>query len=88
MSISTDKIKHFSACAVVGFMAAVLESFYGANYMQSFFAGCMAGLAIGVGKEYGDKCNPDNVWDWSDVGADAVGSVAGALMGALVTIFH
>jgi uncharacterized protein YfiM (DUF2279 family) len=88
MKIESDKIKHFTVCVIVGLTASVIEAVYGANYLQSFFAGYMAGLAIGVGKEYGDKCNPSNKWDWSDIGADAVGSIVGAALGALASFIH
>jgi len=48
MKIESDKIKHFTVCVIVGLTASVIEAVYGANYLQSFFAGYMAGLAIGV----------------------------------------
>jgi uncharacterized protein YfiM (DUF2279 family) len=88
MKVASDKIKHLVVCVIVGFMASALEAAYGANYTQSFFAGYMAGIAIGVGKEYGDKCNPYNKWDWQDIGADALGSIVGAAVGALVSLIH
>lgn len=45
-----------------------------------------AGLAIGVGKEYGDKCAVGNRWDWLDIMADAIGSLMGSTAGALVSL--
>ncbi len=86
MKIPTDKIKHLSACFMVSTTAAVIESVSGANYWQSFLAGMTAGLAIGVGKEYGDKCAVGNRWNWLDIMADAIGSLMGSTVGALVSL--
>lgn len=39
-------------------------------------------LAVGlaVGKEYGDSRAPGNRWDWQDILADVVGTVAGSAL--------
>lgn len=84
MQIPTDKIKHFTMCFLVSITAAVIESAFGASYPVSFLAGMIAGTAIGVGKEYGDKCTLDNRWDWSDILADFIGALLGSGVGALV----
>lgn len=86
MKIPTDKIKHVVACFLVSTTAAVIESISGATYWQSFIAGMTAGVAIGVGKEYGDKCAVGNRWDWFDIMADAFGSLIGSAVGALVSL--
>lgn len=77
---------HFGACAAVAFSASSIEAGCGASYGQSFVAGLIAGGAIGVGKEYGDKCAPGNRWDWADIAADVAGSVVGAAMGSLFSL--
>lgn len=84
MKIANDKIKHFTACAVVSFTASAIE--FNAEYHNAWIAGFIAGMAIGVGKEYGDKCAIGNKWDWSDIGADALGSIVGATLGSLFTL--
>lgn len=48
----------------------------------------IAGGAIGVGKEYGDKCAPGNKWDWSDITMDMVGSAVGAALGSLLSLLN
>lgn len=88
MKFHSDKIKHFGACAVVSLIASATESALGARYLNAWLAGFIAGIAIGVGKEYGDKCAIGNRWDWADIGADALGSVVGASLGSLISIIH
>ncbi len=81
--MQSDKIKHFCACAAVAFLATVAQRTLGAAALEAAAAGVMAGMAIGVGKEYGDRCAPGNRWDWADIGADALGTAAGAAAGLL-----
>lgn len=88
MTIQPDHIKHFGVCLAVAFSASSIEAAFGASYGQSFVAGIIAGGAIGVGKEYGDKCAPGNKWDWSDISADMVGSVIGAAIGSLFSLLN
>lgn len=85
MKIATDKVKHFLACAAISFTASTVE--FGAEYHNAWIAGFIAGMAIGVGKEYGDSCAHGNKWDWSDIGADVVGSIIGATLGSIFTLF-
>lgn len=88
MRINQDHYKHFGVCLAVAFSAASIEAGCGATLIQSFVAGMIAGGAIGVGKEYGDKCAPGNKWDWSDISADMVGSVIGAAVGSLFSLLN
>ena len=85
MKIDSDKVNHFLACAAISFTASTVE--FCAEYHNAWIAGFIAGMAIGVGKEYGDSCAHGNKWDWSDIGADAVGSIIGATLGAMFTLF-
>lgn len=84
--MGSDKIKHFGACMAVSATAAAIEGGCGATPLQAAAAGFMAGMAIGVGKEYGDSCSPGNRWSWGDIAADALGSAAGATLGALTAL--
>lgn len=79
-------MKHIIACAIVSLLAAGLEAVFGADFHTAWLAGLIAGIAIGVGKEYGDKCASDNYWDWSDITADTVGSLIGSTFGASITL--
>lgn len=86
MKIVNDKIKHLLACASVSFTASTIVSVCGAEYHNAWLAGFFAGIAIGVGKEYGDHCAPGNKWDWQDIWVDALGSVAGAVIGSMFSL--
>lgn len=88
MKIQQDHIKHFGVCLAVAFTASSIESGSGASYGQSFIAGIIAGGAIGVGKEYGDKCAPGNKWDWTDIAADMAGAVVGSALGSLFSLLN
>ena len=85
MKIATDKVKHFFFFVAISFTASTVE--FGAEYHNAWIAGFIAGMAIGVGKEYGDSCAHGNKWDWSDIGADVVGSIIGATLGSMFTLF-
>lgn len=86
MEIKKDKIKHFFACLVVALMASFIEAVCGASYLLSIVTGIIAGCAVGIGKEYGDKCSPGNKWDWCDIGADLMGAIVGAALGSLFSL--
>lgn len=86
MPLSRDKAKHFAVCMAVSFTASTIEGCGGATYVYAAFAGLVAGIAIGVGKEYGDHCAPGNHWSWNDILADALGAVFGATLGSLFSL--
>lgn len=88
MKIAKDKIKHFCACAVVSCTTAAIESLSGVGMGCAFIAGLIAGVAIGVGKEYGDHCADGNKWDWEDIAADSLGSIVGAIVGSLFALIN
>ena len=58
-----DLLKHFWVC----FAAALIGSHYGLVIIN----------LVGFGKEYLDSKKPDNKWDWLDIAANFIGSLAG-----------
>ena len=43
------------------------------NLFGMLFSSIMCGSAAGLAKEYADKVNPNNKWDWKDIIADYCG---------------
>lgn len=86
MNIPIDKRLHFTACAIVSAFVAISLGLWTDLTLSSMYGGICAGIALGVGKEYGDKKAPGNFWSWSDILADVCGSVSGSLFGLITLI--
>lgn len=74
-----DKLLHFICCFIVSAVMAVINGLCGiilVGMINSF----ACGIAIGVGKEYGDSKAKGNKWDWKDIIADAIGALLGSLI--------
>ena len=84
MKLEKDKIQHFGACLLVGLVASIIIAIISKGYWSASISGIMSGIAIGIGKEYGDSKAIGNWWDWRDILADAIGAVVGACIGALL----
>ncbi|MBO6271461.1 hypothetical protein J6O48_01635 [bacterium] len=56
------------------------------NIFQVAISGFSVAFAAGLGKEYGDKVNPNNKWDWYDILADVLGSLIGVIIPILIKI--
>lgn len=79
MKLQSDKLQHFIVC----FLVALIVAFISKNAGAAMFAGASSGMALGVGKEYGDAKAIGNFWDWKDICADALGAVVGCLSGLI-----
>ncbi len=73
-----DKKLHFGCSFIIAALAGLAGNVLGMTWLQAFYTGFGISIAAGFGKEYGDKINPANKWDWSDVLADAIGAGLGA----------
>jgi len=53
-------------------------------YCYAALAGILVSTAAAWGKEYGDKVNPNNKWDWHDVIADSIGTIVGVILSSIL----
>lgn len=83
MKLQSDKLQHFIVCFLVAMIVALIVAFISKNAGAAMFAGASSGMALGVGKEYGDAKAIGNFWDWKDICADALGAVVGCLSGLI-----
>ena len=75
--IGSDKYAHFCVCAIVALLVGVFGMVMKMTPIMIAYCGFVAAMGAGLGKEYGDKVNPKNKWDWMDVLADFLGAVTG-----------
>ena len=89
IGIRGDYILHFGVCSlstsIIGTISfLVVNHFFG--YVPALIAslfGAVFALGLSLGKETGDKNNPDSGWSWSDLIADAFGILVGLILLAL-----
>jgi len=93
MKIGNDKWLHIWVCMATAIVTSAILAMYSAllgidtsvTAPAIAMAGFISGVAVGVGKEYGDMVNPNSRWDWHDITADLVGSLIGAVV-ALIAL--
>ena len=86
IGIRVDYILHFGVCSlstsIIGIVSfLVVNHFLG--YIPALVAslfGAVFAVGLGIGKEAGDKNNPNSGWSWGDLVADAIGIGAGLLI--------
>lgn len=85
MIITKDKKLHFTCCMLIALATTILIGLL-SNWYAGSLAGLLTAMGTGVGKEYGDKINPYNRWDWYDVLADFIGTIVGITIGIIIII--
>lgn len=85
--IEADKLMHFGFSMGISIITGLVGVLLGMNWYQTLYIGFTTGLAAGLGKEYGDKMNPNNKWDWSDVLADGLGALTGSAAAMVVGLY-
>lgn len=85
MTIPKDKRLHIACCMLIAFASTLLIGLM-SNWYVGATAGLLTAMGVGVGKEYGDKVNPNNKWDWYDILADFIGTVVGVSVGIIIFI--
>lgn len=84
MKIAKDKKIHFSVCAISAVAMMVFMRILSSPLDVAVLSSQICSIFLGVGKEYGDKVNQNNHWDWYDLLADVVGALFGSLIGCLL----
>lgn len=90
--IRGDYILHFGVCSFSTYLIGIL-SFLIVNVLfgpipavvASLF-GAVFALGLGIGKEMGDKNNPNSGWSWGDLVADGLGIVVGTTLLAITVV--
>lgn len=85
VAVEPDKIAHFGGAAALGAGIDTLFYHYSDQMGIAKRAAASAGLAVvpGIGIEIGDEFSGHG-FSWSDLAADGVGAVTGAVLGELV----
>jgi hypothetical protein len=91
IGIRGDYILHFGVCSlsasIIGIASfLVVNHFLGHTpaLIASLF-GAVFALGLGMGKEMGDKNNPNSGWSWGDLLADGLGIILGLLINYYAT---
>lgn len=87
MKLQKDKILHAVCCAACSFIITAILTLVSTTVWPALLGGFLAGMCLGIGKEYGDHKAEGNQWCWKDILADLVGAVIGSPLGLLVLIF-
>lgn len=83
--IPKDKRLHFGYSYIIAFICGLISLTLNMNVIQIFYSGFTISCAAGFGKEYGDKINPYNHWDWYDILADVIGAALG--IGSILILY-
>ena len=85
MDIRTDLMKHFSAGMLIAIAVGIVAYCTHGNWLNVLLTSALCGVVANLAKEYSDKAH-GCTWDWSDVGAGAIGAIFGAAIVAVSAI--
>lgn len=85
MDIRTDLMKHFGAGMMIAVIIGIVAFCTHGNWLNVLLTSALCGVVANLAKEYSDKAH-GCAWDWSDVGAGAIGAILGASIVALSAI--
>ena len=85
MDIRTDLMKHFSAGMLIAIIIGIIAFCTHGNWLNILLTSALCGVVANLAKEYSDKAH-SSLWDWSDVGAGALGALLGGAVMALTAL--
>lgn len=83
MKIGRDKYLHFAVCGIISTTIICTFILIGSTLPIAILTGTVATIGTGLGKEYGDKMNPNSSWDWKDILADFCGLLLGIIVNSI-----
>lgn len=86
VALEPDKVAHFGGASVLAAGIDTLFYHYSEKMGIGHRAAASAGLAVlpGLGIEISDEFSSGNYFSWSDLAADGLGAITGAVLGELV----
>lgn len=88
MKIKLTDILHLGACLVCALVVSAVLAHTTTEALPCIVGGFLSGVALGVGKEYGDSRASGNSWSWSDMLYNVIGAAIGSMNGFAVYLIH
>lgn len=82
--IQFTDVLHIVACMLCAFVVSAILAHTTTESTPCIVGGFLAGMFLGVGKEFGDSRASGNSWSWSDIGYNTIGALIG-MWGGLLT---
>ena len=83
LKIKFEDVLHIIACMFCAFVVSAIIAHTTTIPTPAIVGGWLAGMFLGVGKEFGDSRASGNSWSWSDMFYNFIGSSIGCWGGLL-----
>lgn len=88
LKIKFEDVLHIIACMFCAFCVSAIIAHTTTTPTPAIVGGWLAGMFLGVGKEFGDSRANGNSWSWRDFLFDFIGATIGSFGGFLVYAIH
>lgn len=88
LNLTMDDVLHIVVCAICAFLASTILAHATTEVLPCCIGGFLAGLCLGLGKEFGDYRASGNTWSWKDVLMDVAGAFIGCWGGFSTLLLH
>lgn len=88
LKIKFEDVLHIVACMLCAFCVSAIIAHTTTSPTPAIVGGWLAGMFLGVGKEFGDSRASGNAWSWRDFLFDFIGSSIGCWGGLLTYAIH
>lgn len=83
LKLKFEDVLHIIACMLCAFVVSAIIAHTTITSTPAIVGGWLAGMFLGVGKEFGDSRASGNAWSWRDFLFDVLGSSVGCWGGFL-----